>query len=79
MNKHKYAFPIIDSKTVNSEYQCNDAGMTLRDYFAGQWITGAAVTRVRQPLNLDDPALARAFAKEAYQIADAMMEERDSA
>ena len=79
MNKHKYAFPIIDSKSVNSEYQCNDAGMTLRDYFAGQWLMGRAATRVRLPLLVDEPTIAREFAKEAYQIADAMMEERDSA
>ena len=79
MNKYKYAFPIIDSKSDNSEYSCNDAGMTLRDYFAGQWIMGAAVTRLKLPHFLDEPAMVRAFAEEAYQIADAMMDARDTA
>ena len=72
------AFPIFDSARTGSVYRCFDGGMTLRDYFAGQWIAGSAATRAEFPL-LDKPSMAREFAEEAYLIADAMMEARDSA
>jgi len=60
------------------KYIKNDAGMTLRDYFAALWIAGSAGTRADAPI-IDEPAIAREFAKEAYLIADAMIKERDSA
>jgi hypothetical protein len=44
------------------EYQ----GMTLRDYFAGQAISGIS----------ESIKLSRMIANEAYQIADAMLKER---
>jgi hypothetical protein len=43
-------------------------GMTLRDYFAGQTITGLIDLRVE--------ANCPAIAKRAYEIADAMLAER---
>ena len=57
------AFPQNDA-LVNSIN--NHAGMTLRDYFAGQTIMGTAVT-------VDDY---NKLARWAYEIADAMLLER---
>ena len=31
---NKSAFPVFDSRNAGQDYECIDAGMTLRDYFA---------------------------------------------
>ena len=71
----------FESAKPGSEYRCYDGGMTLRDYFAGQWIAGAGTKQRTAIEKIDVTAedFARSVAKEAYLIADAMMEARDSA
>ena len=44
-------------------------GMTLRDYFAAKAIQGLLASEVNAPLDV--------FAKQAYKVADKMMEARD--
>lgn len=52
-------------------------GMTLRDYFAGQWIAGwAAQPELVPPTGRYDQDYWRKWAKFAYQMADAMIEAR---
>jgi hypothetical protein len=46
-------------------------GMELRDYFAAKIMQSILVTGKNLPRNYD------LFAKDAYEIADLMMEERD--
>lgn len=46
-------------------------GMELRDYFAAKIMQSILVTGKNLPQNYD------LFAKDAYEIADLMMEERD--
>ena len=61
------AFPACDEANMNGTM-----GMTLRDYFAGQWICG----------NFDcsgfrDGSAYNLAAKMAYRFADAMIAERE--
>lgn len=67
------AFPLADPNMINpmsvAEYESAASGMTLRDWFAGQFLCGrAAVTG-----SVD----ARYDAVMAYEVADAMLSERD--
>lgn len=62
------AFPI----SVQPNFQHAEAGMTLRDYFAGQAIMGLCADPSNHKL-FDGPADAAA---NAYFIADAMLAER---
>ena len=69
------AFPVLDSICYGDgvwRLDCRDFGMTLRDYFAGQAISGQA-TLVRFGCKSD----AEIAAVTAYQIADAMLAERE--
>ena len=50
----------------------NDEGMSLRDYFAGQAITGAALNRAGR-----SEFMSRKTAYYAYQVADQMLAQRD--
>ena len=47
----------------------DQVGMTLRDYFAAKAMQGLLASEVNAPL--------KTFAKQAYTMADAMMEARD--
>jgi hypothetical protein len=65
------AFPVLDfNPHPNAKrLECSDAGMTLRDWFAAQALSGLLIS----------PSFAQGrdmFAKAAYQYADAMMEAR---
>lgn len=62
------AFPI---ERIDSEYgtRWTESGMTLRDWFAGQALTGLLAER-----SLAAPAAAT----RAYEYADAMIAERES-
>ena len=67
------AFPCIVKRNTSSDPLATPkevafAGMTLRDYFAGQ-----AITMCIKDMNLGYYA----WAEEAYAIADAMMRERE--
>jgi hypothetical protein len=58
-----------DPPAFPGNYQTGQPGMTLRDYFAGQAMQALAADESQQP---DD------IATVAYQLADAMLEERAS-
>ena len=62
------AFPCTDARGFVS------AGMTLRDWFAGQVLSGLWPTIMIDRKYLDDDAYECAVS--AYKIADAMMEAR---
>jgi hypothetical protein len=49
----------------------DDEGMTLRDYFAAKAMQGLIV------VYSDDKSIVDAYAKRAYEIADAMLEARE--
>lgn len=68
MKKLIFAFP----GDANSSRDCK--GMTLRDYFAGQAISSIPL-RSWDHLDGDDMDRIRAWAKCAYLVADAMLEE----
>jgi hypothetical protein len=51
--------------------QKTEGGMTLRDYFASSAMQGLLASEVNAPL--------QTFAKQAYAMADAMMEARNAA
>jgi len=57
------AFPVPDMRG-------DEHGMSLRDYFAGQFLVGAAC---KQRGFITSKGHAREFAKEAYLLADAML------
>jgi hypothetical protein len=71
----KIAFPcVIDDASKNQFF---DIGMTLRDYFAAQIITGMASNDYwAQNINGDSTSMVGA-ARVAYQMADTMMEVRE--
>lgn len=65
--EHIPAFP---ETWGNSDSIITNPGMTLRDYFAGQWLAG---------MGADSEMILKpeGYAKWAYDIADAMLAERD--
>lgn len=67
-DKSTLAFPLLKANGYSND------GMTLRDYFAGQVITGLINNELIDALGPDRfPTVA---AQTAYQIADAMIKER---
>jgi hypothetical protein len=66
-NTEHRAFP-TNTPFTNPE----DRGMTLRDWFAGQWLIGTAVDSTVDWSDLTRPTIAEM----AYKVADAMMEAR---
>lgn len=66
----KYAFP----HDIGHLHEPNTAGMTMRDYFAGQVITGIFAGNWGQ-IPSQKPEVA--FADIAYLVADEMMKRRD--
>lgn len=66
------AFGFVQVPDPNDATKVIGAGMTLRDYFAGQALAGIAS---RQNYH----GIATAPAKEAYAIADAMLAAREQA
>ena len=58
-----------------SEYSTTDYGMTLRDWFAGQALTGVMAACANDTRGQSEPHEAM-FARKAYAIADAMLSER---
>lgn len=70
------AFPIPAVEFSDGSLNRQWAGMTLRDYFAAQAITGA-IDSVRDRLGEVDPDFVLAIAKTAYNIADAMLHVRE--
>jgi hypothetical protein len=72
------AFPVLDSATdydgENPRLECIDEGMSLRDWFAGQIVSASMAGRDTLLFSKND---ANKYAKEAYLLADAMLEARD--
>lgn len=60
------AFPVAYGPDGTPGY---GAGMTLRDYFAGQALTGVLASDIRVTHEMD-------IAKDAYLLADAMLQVR---
>lgn len=69
------AYPIVSKNYVGGgQYEQQvDSGLSLRDYFAGQTIT-VLIPKKRDAGFIHDPLKS---AQMAYQIADAMITERD--
>ena len=66
------AFPVTANHMVDGLWQsCDEGGMTLRDYFAGQALQGLASSGWAE--NEVDATVAAA---NAYRLADAMIAER---
>ena len=65
------AFPVLE-RTWNG-LELSDAGMTLRDYFAAAFLSSSIPERYFSEPNWRVPA-----AREAYKMADAMLEARKS-
>lgn len=71
--KDELAFPIQDAYSMSTE-----RGMTLRDYFAAQALTGAQIWDA--VLNGKEAHFSNGvdkLAEVAYAVADAMLEERN--
>lgn len=70
------AFPCTELNSDGSPYATH-LGMTLRDYFAGQALTGSiaswAVEDEKRFSHLSDQERAKLFAKWSYCVADAML------
>ena len=58
----------------NDAHGCAYAGMTLRDWFAGQALAGISSTLAHE---YEDRDLAERYATDAYELADAMLEARE--
>lgn len=65
------AFPRIFSESSTFEYPAS-LGMTLRDYFACQTLTAWI-----EKIHADMPVIPKEVAKISYEIADAMIEQRE--
>jgi hypothetical protein len=69
MSDDSRAFPLQLADEVGTYH----LGMTLRDYFAGQVLSGYAPTLALYP----PVSMIRDMAAQAYQVADAMLAERE--
>lgn len=65
------AFPVLERG--GNGLELTDAGMTLRDYFAAAFLSSSIPERYFSEPNWRVPA-----AREAYKMADAMLEARKS-
>jgi hypothetical protein len=70
-----HAYPTAFTESDSPGRLNSFAGLTKRDYFAGQALMGI-VAGHRQPYRYDDSDTAR-LAERSYQIADAMLKVRD--
>lgn len=75
------AFPLYPLK--EGEWTCNDAGMSLRDWFAGKALAGISsnpsFSLAIKSLTSDKGKLPGTFMAEvAYNLADAMLKVRES-
>jgi len=63
-------FPVLDKMDYGSHFVYKTIGITLRDYFAGQALTGLLADTRRDAAPED-------FARIVYRLADAMLAERE--
>ena len=71
------AFPGGTHKMYDEEGNVISFGMTLRDYFAGQALMSLPHLRAHDTL-LDNITFEQHVARNAYKLADAMIEQRGS-
>ena len=69
------AFPFQYGDGINTEVKW-ECGMTLRDYFAGQALAGILLCEVRLRTKNVEETYADNVARNSYDYADAMLEER---
>jgi hypothetical protein len=62
---------------TSDPYQVSYPGMTLRDYFAGQALIGWLSTYSHSQGKEANMVEAEAYAKSAYELADALLKERN--
>lgn len=72
MKEILYAFPTPDS----FDYYSN-RGMTLRDYFAGQALTGI-MANIEYLKLIDETKAGQTISFNCYEIADAMLKQREA-
>ena len=70
MNKINDGGPAFPLQSIGPEFAPGYAGMTLRDWFAGQALVGLSVRREGK-CDADD-------AENAYRLADAMLKAREA-
>jgi hypothetical protein len=66
------AFPTPVSMNGHNKHHSNHKGMTLRDYFAASFVKSGTVFPREFPINTPERV-----ARQAYELADAMLKERD--
>lgn len=81
------AYPAMRHIAHNSDWDCSETGMTLRDYFAAKAMHAACITDM-VPGEACNALLAAAYelnidpleriAQSAYEIADAMLKARNA-
>lgn len=72
MPDNPQAYPCLDSYGLS----IYDPGMTLRDWFAGHALT-STMRLVTSCESVDGESMAQTFARRAYELADAMLAERE--
>lgn len=70
---HLSAFPVLDSPDGSALY-CRDAGMTLRDWFAGMIASGMAAHSGTSGVSYGPHDIAG----RSYQVADALLAARSA-
>jgi hypothetical protein len=65
------AFPVLDYNPIREQLECFSSGMTLRDWFAGQALSGYSVIFPES-----GEIVPRSAAEWCYRMADAMIAER---
>lgn len=66
------AFPVPDS-----EYQIQDTGMTMRDYFAAKAMQGWIASFPADACHPAVSGICDKLAKQSYELADAMLKARE--
>ena len=66
------AFPVLHQNEITGYIPPETSGMTLRDYFAAKAMQAMLLNQ--PPHDTDEPY--SAYASDAYEIADAMLEAR---
>lgn len=74
---HAFPIPLRQGESWNHEKYGSPNGMTLRDWFAGQAVTGLLAGQWRSKPGVSAREDAESLAFNAYAIADAMLSARE--